>query len=212
MAVLGLTLVLVLPWRWINPPTTAFIARERLAGAETVHHRWVPWNEISPNLAIAAVAAEDQKFPTHRGFDWDAIGRAMDLNRDGARLRGGSTISQQVSKNLYLWPGQSWVRKGAEAYFTAWIELLWPKQRILEVYLNVAEFGPGVFGAGAAGDRLMGKSPARFTPYDAAILAAVLPSPKRMFAANPSEYVRGRARQIQGEIGRLGGVAYLAGL
>lgn len=212
VSALGLTLLVVLPWRWIAPPTTAFIVRERIIGGEPVLHRWVRWDEISPNLPIAAVAAEDQKFPNHRGFDWDAIGNAIERNQQGGRVRGGSTISQQLAKNLYLWPGQNWIRKGVEAYFTVWIELLWPKQRILEVYLNVAEFGPGVFGVGAASERLLGKHPSELTPYDAAVLVAVLPSPRRMSAENPSDYVRSRAAEIQSAVRGLGGPAYLDSL
>ncbi len=211
IAVLIVTILLVLPWRWIPPPTTAFILRERVLREEPVHYRWIPRAGISSNLAIAAVAAEDQKFPDHSGFDWVAIREALERNQEGERVRGGSTISQQVAKNLFLWPGQSWVRKGMEAYLTVWIELLWPKRRILEVYLNVAEFGPGVFGVGAAADRLIGTSPAELTPYQAAILVAVLPSPKRMSAADPSPYVRTRASQIQAAVGALGGASYLRG-
>ena len=212
LSALALSIAIVLPWRWIAPPTTAFILWEGTAQDETVHYQWVSWDQLSSNLAIAVVAAEDQKFPDHHGFDWEAIGDALERNRQGSRVRGGSTISQQLAKNLFLWPGQNWIRKGAEAYLTVWIELLWPKRRILEVYLNVAEFGPGVFGAGAAAEHLLGKSPASLTAYDAALLVSVLPSPKRMFATNPSEYVRTRASQIESAVQRLGGPAYLDGL
>ena len=135
----------------------------------------------------------------------------MEENRRSGRFRGASTISQQVAKNVYLWPEQSWIRKGVEAYLTAWIELLWPKHRILEVYLNVAEFGAGVFGVGAAADRLIGKPPAELTAYDAAVLAAVLPSPKRMSAARPSEYVTRRAAEIMASVEQLGGITHLRG-
>jgi monofunctional biosynthetic peptidoglycan transglycosylase len=207
-----LTVVLVLPWRWIAPPTTAFIVRESLFSKESVRHAWADWDDIASTLPISAVAAEDQKFPTHRGFDWQAINDAMESNRDGGRLRGGSTISQQVAKNLYLWRGQSFIRKGMEAYFTFWIELLWPKRRILEVYLNVAEFGPGVFGVGAASREFRGKAPSELDAYDAAVLAAVLPSPTGMSAASPSEYVRTRAGQIQAAVRSLGGAGYLDGM
>ena len=208
---LGLSLVLVLPWRWVPPPTTAFIIRERLVSSGPVHYVWVPRSAISSDLAISAVAAEDQKFPEHNGFDWVAIREAFDSNRVGGRVRGASTISQQVAKNLFLWPAQSWIRKGAEAYLTVWIELLWPKRRILEVYLNVAEFGPGVFGAYAAAEHFLGKSPADLTPREAAIFAAVLPSPRRMSAENPSDYVLRRAREIQALVQGLGGAGYLRG-
>jgi monofunctional biosynthetic peptidoglycan transglycosylase len=172
----------------------------------------VAWDGISSHLPIAAVAAEDQKFPAHFGFDLDEIGKALERNRRGGRLRGASTISQQVAKNLYLWPGQSFVRKGLEAYFTVAIEVLWPKRRILEVYLNVAEFGPGIFGALAASRRVFGREPGDLTSRQAATLIAVLPNPKRMSAANPSEYVIRRTGEIQNAVAQLGGTAYLRGL
>ncbi|MDE3262779.1 MAG: monofunctional biosynthetic peptidoglycan transglycosylase [Acidobacteriota bacterium] len=214
-AVLGwitLTVLLVLPWRWIPLPTTAFMLRERVGGEATLHYQWVSWDRISPHLAIAAVAAEDQKFPEHFGFDFDSIADAMEEKRRGGRLRGASTISQQVAKNLYLWPGQNLVRKGLEAYFTVAIELMWPKRRILEVYLNVAEFGPGVFGALAASRHAFLREPGDLTPRQAATLVAVLPSPKRMSAADPSEYVRRRTLEIQEAVAQLGGAGYLSGL
>ncbi|MDE2711200.1 MAG: monofunctional biosynthetic peptidoglycan transglycosylase [Acidobacteriota bacterium] len=209
---IALTILFVLPWRWIPPPTTAFMIRERVAGEGTIHYQWVRWDDISPHLPIAAVAAEDQKFLGHFGFDFDEIGKALDRNRRGGRLRGASTISQQVAKNLYLWPGQTLVRKGLEAYFTVAIELLWPKRRILEVYLNVAEFGPGTFGVLAASRHAFRREPGDLTPRQAATLVAVLPSPKQMSAANPSEYVKRRTREIQAAVAQLGGAAYLGGL
>ena len=212
LAWVALTVLLVLPWRWIPPPTTAFMLRERVFGGGTVHHQWVRWDDISPHLPIAAVAAEDQKFPGHFGFDFDSIADAMEEKRRGGRLRGASTISQQVAKNLYLWPGQNLVRKGLEAYFTVAIELMWPKRRILEVYLNVAEFGPGVFGVLAASRHTFLREPGDLTPRQAATLVAVLPSPKRMSAARPSEYVMRRAREIQEAVAQLGGAGYLSGL
>ena len=208
----ALTIVLVLPWRWIPPPTTAFMLRERIAGEGTVHYQWAPWDSISSHLPIAAVAAEDQKFPGHFGFDLDAISEAMERNRRGGRLRGASTISQQVAKNLYLWPGQNLVRKAMEAYFTVAVEVMWPKRRILEVYLNVAEFGPGIFGVTAASRHAFRREPGELTPRQAALLIAVLPSPKRMSAARPSEYVIRRTREIQEAVAKLGGPAYLNGL
>ncbi len=212
LAWVALTVLLVLPWRWIPPPTTAFMLQERVFGGGTVHHQWVRWEDISPHLPIAAVAAEDQKFPGHFGFDFDSIADAMEEKRRGGRLRGASTISQQVAKNLYLWPGQNLLRKGLEAYFTVAIELMWPKRRILEVYLNVAEFGPGVFGVLAASRHAFLREPGDLTPRQAATLVAVLPSPKRMSAARPSEYVMRRAREIQEAVAQLGGAGYLSGL
>ena len=209
---IALTIVLVLPWRWIPPPTTAFMLREHVVGEATIHYQWASWDAISSHLPIAAVAAEDQKFPGHFGFDLDSIADAMEEKRRGGRLRGASTISQQVAKNLYLWPGQNLVRKGLEAYFTLAIELLWPKRRILEVYLNVAEFGPGIFGATAASRHAFRREPGDLTPRQAATLVAVLPSPKRMSAVRPSEYVMRRTREIQEAVAQLGGAGYLRGL
>ena len=212
MVLLGV--VLVLPWRWIAPPTTAFIARAQIdadqAGGARVYQRWLSWKEISPHLAIAVVAAEDQKFPSHHGFDFESISKAVQARF--SRPRGASTISQQVAKNLFLWRERSFFRKGLEAYLTVLIESLWPKRRILEVYLNVAEFGPDVFGAGAASEVFFGRRAAALTPEDAALLAAVLPSPRRMSPTHPSDYVRKRAIEIEEEVRKLGGTRYLIGL
>jgi monofunctional biosynthetic peptidoglycan transglycosylase len=206
--------VLVLPWRWLPPPTTAFMLRDSItrsqAGRPPIAQRWTPWRQISPWVPAAVVAAEDQKFPTHHGFDLVQIARAVEERRD--RPRGASTISQQVAKNLFLWPGRSLVRKGVEAYLTLLIELMWPKRRILEVYLNVAEFGSGVYGVSAASDRHFGLSPATLSLHQASLLAAVLPSPRRMSAGAPSEYVRARAAEIEALVVGLGGASYLGRL
>jgi monofunctional biosynthetic peptidoglycan transglycosylase len=184
--------------------------RERLAGGSArIHYRWIPWEGISRNLALCVIAAEDQKFASHRGFDLESIRQAARETRP--RPRGASTITQQVSKNLFLWPGRSFVRKGLEAYLTVFIEMLWPKRRILEVYLNTAEFGPGIFGAAAASERIFGRPARQLTLEQAALLAAVLPNPKRMAAARPSAYVRDRAAEIQAAARALGMQA-LAGL
>lgn len=206
------TAAVVIPLRWLPPPTTAFILRERITGENAIDRRWAPMEEISPNLAIAAIAAEDQKFPNHYGFDLVAIAEALERNEgETDNLRGGSTITQQVAKNIYLWPAQSLIRKGIEAWLTVWIEILWPKDRILEMYLNVAEFGPGVYGVDAASFRAFDKAPSDVTLEEAAILVAVLPSPRRMSIVAPSDYVRGRAREIVDAAEALGGVRYLEG-
>ncbi|HEY0179988.1 MAG TPA: monofunctional biosynthetic peptidoglycan transglycosylase, partial [Dokdonella sp.] len=185
--------------------------RARLAGEHsyTLHYRWTSWQRVAPTLPIALVAAEDQKFPFHHGFDLDAIQSALADADDGERLRGASTISQQVAKNLFLWNGRSFVRKGLEAYFTVLIEALWPKRRILEVYLNVAEFGDGVFGAAAASERFFGTAPAQLDAHRAALLAAVLPNPRRLRVDRPSAYVLRRAAWIERQAAQLGGPAYL---
>lgn len=200
--------------RWVDPPTTAFIVRERLSAGEpgkpsSVQYRWVDGKQISPYVKVAVIAAEDQKFPEHHGFDFDSINDALEDRERGRRVRGASTLSQQVAKNLFLWPGQSWIRKGMEAYFTVLIETLWPKQRILEVYVNIAEFGSGVFGVGAAAEVFFKKPAARLSAPEAALLAAVLPSPKRMKVRSPSRYVLSRQQWILGQMRGLGSVDLL---
>lgn len=216
--VIGAVLVsigLVTALRWIPPPTTAFIERHRFLNGGEPHRgpqqRWVDWADISPSLALAVVASEDQRFPFHGGIDFDAIQDALEERRDGGRLRGASTISQQVAKNLFLWPGQSFVRKGLEGYLTVTIELLWSKRRILEVYLNVAEFGEGVYGVGVASERFFDRPPSQVAPAQAALLASVLPSPKRFDVAAPTDYMRERQAWILDQMTRLGS-DYLVGL
>ena len=197
--------------RWINPPFTAFMAEAQAAAwsdrdANYVYrHSWVDLDRISPNLALAVVASEDQKFPEHWGFDVPAIEKAYALNQHSHKVHGASTISQQVAKNLYLWSGRSYFRKGLEAYFTVLIEALWPKRRILEVYLNIAEFGYGTYGAEAAAQRFFHKPATRLSRGDAAVLAAVLPSPERFSAVAPSRYVQQRREWILGQMQALGG-------
>ena len=210
--------LVVLLLRWVPVPLTSFMLQDRIAALRSggkdhgFEHDWVAWDEISPNAAVAVVAAEDQKFAYHLGFDVESIDRAMKEAKRGRRLRGASTISQQVAKNLFLWPGHSWVRKGFEAWFTLLIEALWPKQRILEVYLNSAEFGRGVWGVEAASRRFFGKPARRLSRQEAALLAAVLPNPKRFRVDAPSGYVRQRQAWILGQMSALGGSAYLDAL
>ena len=210
LTLVALSVVTVVGLRWVTPPTSAFMVREGLVRDHPggIQYDWVPAEDISVELALAVVTSEDQRFPVHHGFDLVEIRKALD---ESGRQRGASTISQQVAKNLFLWPG-GWVRKGLEAYITALIETLWPKRRILEVYLNVAEFGPGVFGAEAASRAFFGKPASDLTRAEAARLAAVLPSPRRMSAARPSEYVRGRQGEIESGMAQLGGPAYLDGI
>lgn len=197
----------VLTLRWVDPGSSAFIvAWEKESGRQAKQH-WRPLDAISPWLQISVIASEDQKFPHHYGFDIESIQKSLDENRK--RPRGASTISQQVAKNLFLWNGRSYVRKAIEAWFTLLIETLWPKERILEVYLNIAEFGPGVYGAEAAARSFFGVPAQRISPWQAGLLAAVLPNPKRMSAARPSEYVRSRAYTINDMARQLGGRSYL---
>lgn len=217
VAWLALSWFVVLTLRFVPPWTSAVMMERRLGalvrGEQNFHlrYRWVPWSQVSPYVPMAMVSAEDQKFPFHHGFDFDSIQDAMDAAEDGKRLRGASTISQQTAKNLFLWNGRSFVRKGLEAYFTVLIELTWPKQRILEVYMNVAELGDGVYGVGAASDAFFRTSPARLGPAQAARLAAVLPNPRRFKVDQPSPYVLGRANWIQQQMAQLGGPGYLRG-
>ena len=164
---------------------------------------------IATSLPMSVIAAEDQNFARHPGFDLDAIGKAMDNNARGGRVRGGSTISQQVAKNLFLWQGRSWVRKGLEAWYTVLIEAMWPKQRILEVYVNIAEFGDGIYGAQAAARSYWRKDAARLSGAESARLAAVLPAPRRYSAVRPGPYVQRRAAWIQRQVRQLGGAGYL---
>ncbi|HEY4366280.1 MAG TPA: monofunctional biosynthetic peptidoglycan transglycosylase [Steroidobacteraceae bacterium] len=209
-----LTLVTVDALRWFDPPTSSFILRDRLAAtgdkSYVYRHHWRDWQAISAFMKVAVIASEDQRFPDHNGFDFKQINNALEEREQGRRVRGASTISQQVAKNLFLWPGQSWVRKGLEAYFTLLIEMLWPKQRILEIYLNVAEFGKGVFGVGAASEVFFRKPAANLNMYDAALLAAVLPNPKRLRVNEPSRYVKSRQEWIVSQMRGLGGTSLLA--
>ncbi len=206
-----LSWVPVLALRWVDPPITAFMLLDSEARAD-LDHEWTDWASISPSVPLAVIASEDQKFPSHFGFDLESIREAIDDSENGGRLRGASTISQQVAKNLFLWNGRSFVRKGIEAYFTLLIEVTWPKQRILEVYVNVAEFGPGIYGVGAASRRFFGKSPSTISEPEAALLAAVLPSPKRLHADQPSAYVRERQSWILSHMRRLQRERVLASL
>lgn len=184
----------------------ALVAGER---AYRIRYDWVPLERISANAAIAVIASEDQTFAEHFGFDLEMIRKAVDHNAKGRRIRGASTITQQVAKNLFLWSGRSYLRKGLEAWFTIWIEVLWPKSRILEVYLNVAEFGRGTYGVEAASQRFFDKPAKRLTRSEAARLAAVLPNPRRLRADRPSAYVQRRTTTIEAQMRAIGGAAYL---
>lgn len=192
-----ISILLVVVYKWIPVPATPLmVIRYFEHPEESVRHDWVPIEEISPNLQLAVVASEDQNFLNHNGFDYKAIQKAIEENRNGKRTRGASTISQQTAKNVFLWPQRSWVRKGFEAYFTFLIELFWSKERILEVYLNSIEMGKGVYGAEAASNFWFGKSASRLSPYEAAAIAAVLPNP-REYRANPaSSFIQQRKNWI----------------
>lgn len=212
------TAAVVLLLRWLPPPSSAFMLRaavEALVEGDRdfrLHYSWTALEDIAPVAALAVVAAEDQRFPQHRGFDFEAIGRALEARRAGGRLRGASTLTQQVAKNLFLWPGRSWLRKALEAWFTLLVEALWEKRRILEVYLNIAEFGVGIYGVEAAARHYFKRPAARLSASQSARLAAVLPSPRSYSVLRPAPRERARAEWIRRQMRQLGGTAYLKGL
>lgn len=213
------TVLQVVVLRFVDPPFSAFmVARQLEAWAEgdwrfRVAYDWRDLEDISAHVPLAMVAAEDQRFAEHFGFDLKAIEKAHKSNARGRRVRGGSTITQQAAKNLFLWQGSSrpsrWVRKGVEAWYTLLIEALWPKHRILEVYVNIVELGDGVYGAQAAARTFFNKNASRLAPAEAARMAAVLPSPRRYSIARPGPYVQRRSRAIQRQMRYIGGAAYL---
>lgn len=185
-------LILMILYRWIPPTTTAFMVRHAVVYQEFYRYDWESSENISKWVGRAMVASEDQKFWDHYGFDIEAVQKALKDRERGRRVRGASTISQQVVKNLFLWPGQSWIRKGLEAGYTLWLELVLPKERILEIYINIAEFGYGVYGAEAAAQRYFDKPASKLTRSEAALMAVVLPNPKKMKLDRPGPYMRGR--------------------
>ena len=215
LSMLGFFLVsfsLVLVLRWVNPPTSAIrIARsieaKRAGQPFQAQSCWLSLQNFGPNVPMAVIASEDQRFNTHHGFDFTELAKAV---KEKGRKRGASTLTQQLAKNLFLWQGRSYVRKGLEAYFTGLMELLWPKRRILEVYLNVVEFGDATFGACAGAKRAFRTTPSRLSPYQAALLAASLPNPHIYNAAKPSSAMHRRASWAVRQMRSLGGAQYLA--
>ena len=218
IALLAFTVLQVAALRFVDPPFSAFMAARQFEAWSNgewdfrIAHDWRDFDDISPHVAVAVIAAEDQRFAGHDGFDFVAIEQAREAHARGGKLRGASTISQQVAKNLFLWSGRSWLRKGIEAWYTVLVEALWPKARIIEVYVNVAEFGDGVYGAQAAARTWFGKDAAGLAPAEAARLAAVLPSPRRYSVPDPGPYVRGRTSAIQRQMRQIGGTGYLDAL
>jgi monofunctional biosynthetic peptidoglycan transglycosylase len=212
---MALSVVLVFILRWVDPPTSAFmIQRWITAHSEPgdppyVYHEWADWDAIPAAVKLAVIAAEDQRFPGHGGFDTIEIERAWERYRAGERLRGASTISQQTAKNLFLWSGRDPIRKGLEVWFTLLIETLWPKERILEVYLNIAQLSPDTFGVGAASWRYFDRPVMALSSSDAALIAAVLPNPNIYRLETPSATVQRRAGWIRRQMAQLGGVSYL---
>lgn len=193
------SVIWVMVYRFTQPPSSFIMRRDRQQGIE-LDRRPVPIQSISQNLAMAVIASEDQLFCQHNGFDWTAIAKARVYNEEEERTRGASTISMQTAKNAFLWPTRSWIRKGFEAYFTALIEVMWPKTRIMEVYLNLAEWDMGVYGAEAAAQHYFGISARELSSYQAALLAAALPTPTRSNPGSPSEYLSIRASEIENDM------------
>jgi monofunctional biosynthetic peptidoglycan transglycosylase len=185
----------VLLLRFINPPFTPLMVYCWIKG-DGMDFQWRSLSEVSSFLQQAVLASEDQRFLEHSGFDWNQIQRAIQERQRRGRVRGASTISMQVARNLYLWQGHSWIRKGLEAYYTVLIEIMWPKWRIMEIYLNVVEWGPGIFGAEASAQHYFQRPASRLTKYQAALMAAVLPNPKRWKASQPTPYIRSRQSTI----------------
>ncbi len=211
------SILLVMVFRWAAPPLSSYMLQHYIQSAwmaqgkvpVLLRYTWVPYGAISPHMALAVVAGEDQRFPAHWGFDFRAIQQVLEDKAQGKALRGASTISQQVAKNLFLWHGRSLLRKALEAWFTVLLELLWPKQRILEVYLNIIELGEQTFGVEAASRRFFNKSAQQLRPEEAALLAAVLPNPLYYPVNAPSAYVRERQSWILRQMRQLGGIDYL---
>ena len=206
------SVLVVLLFRFVNPPFTPLMIIRYIQadpGKGKIQKEWKDIEEIAPDMALAVVAAEDQKFFEHNGFDIESIKKALESNQKGNRIRGASTLSQQVAKNVFLWPSRTWIRKGLEAYFTVLIELFWNKKRILEIYLNVAETGQGIYGAEAAALVYFNKSAYKLNRYEAALIAGSLPNPGRFSPARPSAYLIKRRGWILSQMKNLGGQLFL---
>ena len=211
--VIGFMLVsvfLILLMRWVNPFCSMLMVERKIAHWNISQQRtWKDWDQISDNIKIAVIAAEDQNFADHWGFDFKAINRALIHNQKNRKIRGASTITQQVAKNIFLFSSRSWIRKGVESWFTVWIELIWSKQRTLEIYLNSVEWGEGIFGIEAASRHYFNVSASQLTPYQASLLAATLPNPRKWSPANPDDKIQKKAEWIRGQMSNLGGKSYL---
>ena len=199
-----LSILLPILYRWINPPVTTFQCVQAITNHTGIHKKWVPIEKISPYMYRAAIASEDNYFLGHRGFDVIAINTVIEERKSGRRHRGGSTISQQTAKNVFCWPRSSWVRKGVETYFTFLIETFWSKERIMEVYLNVIEMGPGIYGAEQAAQTYFHCHASQLSAHQAALITACYPSPQKRNPAKPTAYLQGRASNIEAKMARYG--------
>ena len=205
------SILLVASLNYINPPIWGWKLQRQIMPPENypvqIQHQWVKWAQISKNMKLAVIASEDQLFSQHAGFDFNSIMDALNSSTQGKRLRGASTISQQTAKNLFLWPSKSFIRKGIEAWFTALMEMMLNKQRILELYLNLVEFGPGIFGVEAASQHFYNKNAQNISVREAARLASVLPNPYRFHVNKPSKYIIERTLWIEKQMRQLGQAA-----
>jgi monofunctional biosynthetic peptidoglycan transglycosylase len=208
-----ISIIIILPFRWLNPPITSFQVFDAFKNPENplqvVSGTWVNEHNLPANMKMAVIAAEDQHFAEHHGLDLGAIWKAYQHNLHNKRIKGGSTLTQQLAKNLYLWPHRSYLRKAMEAWLSLWLEILWPKTRILEVYLNVVEYGPHIFGVDAAAKNFFHRSARHLSKQQCALLAAVLPSPKRFKVQQPSAYLQQKQLWILKQMQQLGGISYL---
>lgn len=214
-AFIYVSIIAVLVFKWVSPPTSSFMIQRQISAWWNnedyfeITYRWADWEKISPYLKVATITSEDQRFAEHWGLDIQAIQKAVDEYQDGRRLRGASTITQQVAKNLFLWSDQSYIRKGIEAYFSLLIELFWSKKRILEVYLNIAEFGNGVYGVKAASETYFNTGPENLNMIQSALMITALPNPRRYNLADPSPYMIDRRNWILQYMFYLGNTDYL---
>ncbi|TWI58380.1 monofunctional biosynthetic peptidoglycan transglycosylase [Pseudomonas duriflava] len=214
LILMAASVVLVLLFRWVPPPGSMVMVERKIESwidgrPIDLQRDWRPWEELPDDLKMSVIAGEDQHFAEHWGFDFKAIQQALNHNEASGSLRGASTISQQVAKNVFLWSGRSWLRKGLEAWFTVLIETFWPKQRILEVYLNSVEWDSGVFGAEAAARHHFGVGAPYLSARQASLLAAILPNPRQWSPTRPSSHVSRRANWIRQQVRQLGGSQYL---
>ena len=207
-----ISVLLIVVFRWVPLPGSSVMLQRLISEQTSQSYDWTPLSEVSPWAALAVIAAEDQKFLQHNGIDFDSLGDAIADRLDGKRLRGASTLTQQVARNLFLWQGRSFVRKGLELYFTALLEIGWSKRRILEVYLNIAETGPRTFGFERASQRYYGIPAKKLSAEQAAMIAAILPNPIERRADQPSEFVVQRQQWILKQMHQLGGLEYLQNL
>lgn len=204
------SVLLILLMRWVNPWGSMLMVERKVANWNITQQRiWKDWDQISDNIKIAVIAAEDQQFANHWGFDFKAINRALNYNRNNRKIRGASTITQQVAKNIFLWSSRNWIRKGVESWFTVWIELIWSKQRTLEIYLNSVEWGEGIFGIEAASRHYFGVSAKQLTKEQASLLAAILPNPRKWSPVNPNILTQKKAKWILGQMENLDNRKYL---